>query len=123
MRPIPDNMAVNSGDVADNCRISVFPHILCNLPVKPLFLKLGGRINHRNRLKMFVPCFPALGQRGFYTREQFAVLGSVFVLVELFAAVRKCFVILASFLALANAVYICFYTLKFIWFREPARAD
>lgn len=61
MRPIADNMAVNSGDVADDCRISVFTHILCNLPVKPLFLKLGGRINHRNGLKMFVPCFPALG--------------------------------------------------------------
>ena len=105
----PDNVAVNSGNIADDCRISVFPHILCNFAVEPFCLELLRGINYNHGFKMFVPYRPAFGHCRLYARKQFAVLGSIFILVELFAAVRKCFVILASGLALAYAVFVCFH--------------
>ena len=101
MRAEPDNMAVNPQRIAHNCRIDMFPHILCNFAVKSFVLELLRGINHNHGFKMFVPCFSTFGQCRLYTREQFAVLGSVFVLIERFTAVGKTFVILASFLALA----------------------
>lgn len=34
MRAEPDNVAVNTQRIAHDCRIGMFPHILCNFAVK-----------------------------------------------------------------------------------------
>lgn len=61
MRPVTDNVAVNSGNLADDCRIGVFSHVLCNLAIKSQFFELLRGINYDDGFKIFVPCFPAFG--------------------------------------------------------------